>query len=169
MTLKISSLLTFSALTVATIFIATSCKKSNSGGGGNSVSATISGSGWQTTIPTQAVYAVNGGIGEFAIVGGQIKSGDTTVLTVAFTTPILVHAAVSSDTADVEVEYINAKTLIEYDGGPLVGHSILTVSSWDSVNHKIVGTFTGVLYNVTGGTDSLIVTNGSFNTAYTTQ
>jgi len=39
----------------------------------------------------------------------------------------------------------------------------------DSVNHKIIGTFSGVLYNVTGGSDSLVITNGTFNTGYTVQ
>ena len=48
-------------------------------------------------------------------------------------------------------------------------HSLLTVNSWDSVNHKISGTFSGVLYNITGGSDSLIVTNGTFTSTYTVQ
>jgi hypothetical protein len=169
MTLKISSLLTFSALTAATFFMTTSCKKSNSssGGGSNSISATISGSGWATTVPTQAIYASN--IGEFEILGGSYKGGDTTAVSVAFLTPFPLNKAISSDTAGVDIGYINAKTLAEYDGGQQAGHCIITISSWDQTNHKIAGTFTGVMYNVSGGTDSLVVTNGNFSTAYTNQ
>ncbi len=169
MTLKISSLLTFSAITAATFFIATSCKKSNSssGGGGTSLSATISGSAWSSTIPSQNIYEHTVGI--FQLIGGQFKSGDTTALYIEFNTPFPLHTAISSDTANVDIDYVDAKTQVEYDGSPLWGgHTILTVSSWDSVNHKISGTFSAVLHN-TGGSDSLVVTNGNFNTAYTVQ
>ena len=168
MTLKISSLLTFSLLVSTALFLTTSCKKSNSGGGSsNSISATIGGSGWSTTIPTQAIYATNGQ--EFEIIGGSYKAGDTTALAVAFTTPFPLNKPISSEDANVDIGYINAKTLAEYDGGIQAGHSILTVTSWDSVNHKIAGTFTGVLYNTSGGSDSLVVTNGNFNTTYLVQ
>jgi hypothetical protein len=167
MKLTTTSLLTVSILAAATFFMAISCKKSNNSTGGGGLSATISGTAWASTVPSQAIFAKT--LGEFEIIGGQYKSGDSTGLSLAFGTPFPLHTAISSDTAFLDVSYVNVKTLAQYDGGLLAGHSILTVSAWDSVNHKISGTFTGVLYNVSSGSDSLVVTNGTFNTAYTVQ
>lgn len=167
MKLKISSLLTFSALIAAAFFMTTSCKKSNSSTSGGSLSATISGSAWTTTVPTQTTYDHVSGV--FDIGGGSIKSGDTTTLGVIIGTPFPLHTVINSDTGNIDIVYANFHTLAGYDGGQQAGHSLVTVSSWDSVNHKIAGTFTGVLYNISGGTDSLVVTNGAFNTSYTVQ
>jgi hypothetical protein len=52
-----------------------------------------------------------------------------------------------------------------FDGGPLAGHSTLTITSYDSIGYKVGGTFSGVLYNITGGSDSLVITNGVFSTS----
>jgi hypothetical protein len=162
-----TSLLTLSAIAAFSLLLTTSCKKSNSSSGGGGLTATVSGTAWATTVPTQAIYSKS--VGEFQIVGGQYKSGDSTGISVAFGTPFPLHTAFSSDTAFVDVEYVNVKTLAQYDGGLLSGHSIITVSSWDSVNHKIVGTYSGVLYNTGNPADSLVVTNGTFSTAYTAE
>ncbi|HEV3325561.1 MAG TPA: hypothetical protein VG052_08140 [Puia sp.] len=159
----------FALIAVSAAFLLTvaSCKKSNSSSGGSQLSATISGSAWSSNTPVQGLYVTAGSI--FELVGGYYKSGDTTALAIQFSRPFVLHTAFASDTAGLDIGYINAKTLTQYDGGPQAGHSVLTVNSWDSVNHKISGTFSGVLYNTSGGTDSLIVTNGSFSTSYTVQ
>jgi len=146
------------------------CKKSNSSsgsGGSNSISATIGGSAWNTTVPTQTIYSNFSSV--FEIGGGSVKSGDTTTMAVTIGTPFPLHTPISSDTAEVDLLYSNLHTQAGYDGGAQAGHCLITVTSWDSVNHKIAGTFTGVMYNFTGGTDSLVVTNGNFNTAYSIQ
>jgi hypothetical protein len=162
----------FALLVVSSAFllaVTVSCKKSNSSSSSAQMTATVNGSAWANDVPVQALYAQSFGIGAFEVIGGYYKSGDTTAFAIEFNTPFVLHTAISSDTAIVDIGYINSTTLAEYDGGSTAGHSILMISSWDSVNHKITGTFNGVLYNVTGGSDSLVITNGNFSTGYTVQ
>jgi hypothetical protein len=163
----------FALFVVSSAFLLTvtvSCKKSNSSGSSSTqMTATVNGSAWASNVPVQALYAQSFGVGAFEVIGGYYKGKDTTAFAIQFNTPFVLHTAISSDTAVLDIGYVNSTTLTEYDGGSTAGHSILTVSSWDSVNHKISGTFSGVLYNVTGGSDSLVVTNGSFSTGYTAQ
>jgi hypothetical protein len=147
-----------------------SCKKSNSNSSSSSngqFTATIGSTAWVSNVPTSGLYVTSAST--FELGGEYLKSGDSTAFAVSFATPFILHAPISSDTAEVDLGYINATTQAEYDGGGVAGHSLLTISSWDSVNHKISGTFSGVLYNITGGSDSLIVTNGAFTSAYTVQ
>ena len=146
------------------------CKKINSSSGaGTQMTATINGTAWANNVPVQGLYTQSFGISAFELVGGYYKGGDTTAFAIQFNSPFVLHTAISSDTASVDIGYVNSTTLAEYDGGSTAGHSLLTISSLDSVNHKIIGTFSGVLYNVTGGSDSLVITNGTFNTGYTVQ
>jgi hypothetical protein len=166
MKLKFSSLLTLSALSAAVLLMTASCKKSNSSNNANgSVTATINGTAWANSFTTVGVYNTLGG--EFEIAGGQYKNGDSTAFAVAFGLPITLNTPVSSDTAQVDIGYINATNFAEYDGGATAGHSILTVTAWDSTHKTITGTFSGVLYNITGGSDSLVVINGKFSSSYT--
>jgi hypothetical protein len=144
-----------------------SCKKSNSSSSSGQVTATIGGTAWSSNVPTVGVYISNAST--FEIGGEYIKSGDSTALAISFLAPFILNAPISSDTAGVDVGYVNATTQAEYDGGSVAGHSLLTINSWDSVNHKISGTFSGVLYNITGGSDSVVVTNGTFTSVYTKQ
>jgi hypothetical protein len=151
----------------AFLLAATSCKKSNSSNPTGSMSASVNGSAWASSIPTVGLYSI--AAGEFEVEGGQIKSGDSTALALAFFTPFAVNRAFSSDTAFVDVGYIDSHTLNEYDGGNIAGHSVVTVTSYDSTGKKIAGTFSGVLYNISGGSDSLVITGGVFNSTYTAQ
>jgi hypothetical protein len=145
---------------------ATSCKKSNSSSSSNGqFAASVSGTAWASNFPTSGIYSTSGQ--EFEIGGAQYKGGDSTAIALVFFSPITLNKALNSDTATVDVEYVNANTVTEYDGGLIAGHSILTITSYDSVNHKIGGTFTGVLYNISGGSDSVVVTGGSFSSSYT--
>lgn len=151
------------------LLAATSCKKSNSGGsgGGNSLSASVSGSGWSTSFPTVGTYiSLNQ---EFEILGLQVKGGDSTAVALWFDAPFRLNVAMNSDTANVDVNYVEAKTGVEWDGGSDAGWSILTVTSYDSASHTIGGTFNGVLYQGGVPGDSLVITNGKFNTTYSVQ
>jgi hypothetical protein len=158
----------FALFVVSSAFLltATSCKKSNSSSSNSNgqFSASISGTAWASNFPTSGIYSTSGQ--EFEIGGGQYKGGDSTIITLVFFSPITLNMAISSDTALVDVGYVNANTVTEYDGGIIAGHSILTITSYDSVNHKVGGTFTGVLYNISGGSDSVVVTGGSFSSSY---
>jgi hypothetical protein len=114
-----------------------------------------------------ATYSIGGR--DFQIDGIQLKNGDSTGMGLVFPVPITVNKTVSSDSGWIDVEYVDAQKQAEYDGGYTAGHSILTITSYDSTGGKIAGTFSGVLYNITGGSDSLVITNGSFSTTFTAQ
>lgn len=161
-----TTLLAFSSFAFFSLVIS-SCKKSNSSSSNGQFTATIGSTAWSSNEPVTGLYVSN--ITTFELGGEYLKSGDSTAFAISFAAPFIMHTPISSDTAAVDVGYINATTQAEYDGGGVAGHSILTVSSWDSVNHKISGTFSGVLYNITGGSDSLVVTNGAFSSSYTVQ
>lgn len=159
--LALSSFVLFSLVVI-------SCKKSNSSSnGGTSMTATINGSAWSNSYTTIGVYAVSGGVGQFEFAGISFKNGDSTELGISFSSPFPLGTAISSDTAYVEAIYEDEKSGAIYDGGLLGGHAIVTVSSWDSTNHKLVGTFSGVLYNEFNSNDSVTVTSASFSSGYT--
>jgi len=159
------ALLMFSS---ALILAVASCKKSNNNSSTNTtqLSASVNGSAWANSFPITAVYSV--GASNFQLLGIQLKAGDSTGLGLVILAPITVNQAISSDSGYVDVEYVAQQQVI-YDGGHVAGHSVLTVTSYDPTGQKIAGTFSGVLYNVSGGSDSLLVTNGSFNTSFTSQ
>ena len=141
------------------------CKKSSSNtGGSGKLSATVSGSAWASNYLLLSTYDTGIGSGDFDLVGIQLKNGDTTAVTVQFMSPVVLNKAFSSDSSYIQVTYEdNLKN--EYDGGfGIGGHSVVMVTSYDSTGHKIAGTFSGVLYDYNG--DSLIVTNGAFNTSF---
>ena len=145
----------------------TSCKKSSSGGG-TGFSATINGSAWTPTAnSTGIVYETAGDA--WAIVGAQVKSGDTAVFTIEFFGPITLNHPMSTDTTSLDLEYADSKTGGEYAGGNGFGHALINITSYDANGHKIAGNFSGVMYNVGGGSDSLVVTNGSFNQSFSVQ
>ena len=162
-----SILLTVSSFAFFALVV-TSCKKSNSSSnGGTSMTASVNGAAWSANYPTIGVYAVSSGVGQFQFAGLSFKNGDSTELGVSFSSPFPLHTGISSDMAFVEASYSDSKTGNLYDGGLLGGHVIVTVSSWDSTNHKLAGTFSGVLYNVFNSMDSVTVTNASFSSGYT--
>jgi hypothetical protein len=144
------------------------CKKSNSSSGASGVmTATISGTSFAASSTTsQAIYS--SAYRQFDIIGVQIKSGDTTAIELTWNAAAKVNFPIASDTSTLETSYFDSKTQASFDGGDLPGHSIITVTSWDSTNLKVAGTWSGVMYGITA-TDSIIVTNGTFNTTYIKQ
>jgi hypothetical protein len=76
----------------------------------------------------------------------------------------------SSDTATASgLFWFDSQRTYEYDAvngnGP--SHSLINITSWDSAHLKFAGTFSGVLYNINNLSDSIVITNGTFNTSYT--
>jgi hypothetical protein len=151
----------------AFMLAATSCKKSNSSSNSGSMSASVNGTAWATSFSSTGIFS--SAAGEFEIGGVQFKGGDSTIIAVAFFAPVSLNKTISSDTAQVDLGYVDTKTLAQYDGGSIAGHSVLTITSYDSTGHKIAGTFSGVVYNISGGTDSILITNGSFSSTFTAQ
>ena len=167
MTLKISSLLTFSALTVFVLLSTTSCKKSSSGSSAG-ISATLSGSGsgFQAK-STLGAYSQSSGY--IAVAGIMPKTNDSLILEVDISDTAKLNTPMSTDNWPTEgIYYYAIEAYTDYEAYYGVGKGSITVTSWDQTNHKIAGTFTATMLNQSGqgAVDSIIVTNGQFNTSY---
>jgi hypothetical protein len=167
MRLIVNRYLPLVAIPAAILLATASCSKSNNSSSNGSMTASVNNTAWAANSGVAGSYTV--AASTFAIGGAQIKSGDTTGFSMTFYPPITVNKAFSSDTASIDIQYTDARTSALYDGGALAGHSVLTITSYDSNNFKIAGTFSGVFYNVTSGTDSVTVTGGTFSTSFTLQ
>jgi hypothetical protein len=164
MKLKISSLLAFSALVVFCLAVATSCKKSNSSAPTNAAfSAMIDNSAFNPTT-SNAVYT------SFAqswdIYGFYVKGKDSSVFDVTIFAPVTLNTPVTTYYSGVDYYSAGVDDFSDFVG---TGKATITVTSLDSVNHKISGTFSGVLPGTTGSDDSVVVTNGKFNISYLVQ
>ncbi|MBN9386003.1 MAG: DUF5025 domain-containing protein [Chitinophagaceae bacterium] len=156
---------------VITILIVAGCKKdnnnnNNNNGGGSGISGTFGGKAWQST------YV----IGDFsystlALNGYYVNGIDTTLVYIGILTSIKVgQPDVNFQSSDVGFTKANGTIAngTNYTSGDFFGgHGTLTVTSWDTAGKKINGTFSGVLYNPQNSKDSMVVTNGHFNTSYT--
>ncbi len=133
------------------------------------MSAAVGPTNFQSTINTGG-YSQS--TGAFQLTGYTIKAGDTTGIQLTFQTPFQLNVpinSINSTATSLDIEYLDTKAGIIYDGGYLYGRSTLTVTAWDSNNDKIAGTFTAVVVNSFTGNDSLTVANGQFNYSYTVQ
>jgi hypothetical protein len=147
------------------LLAASSCKKSSTGSSGQ-FSATINGSNWVGNIPETGELIAPAGI--FELGGIQDKNGDSTAIALTFSAHA--HFGNPLNSTDsmglVDLGYVDLKTKTAYDGGSIAGHSIITITNYDSVAGKIDGQFSGVVYNISGGSDSLIISGGIFNTTF---
>jgi hypothetical protein len=164
MKLNALSLPGLSTIAIATLFFASSCKKSNSSSGASGqLSATVGANSFQ---PTLVVALDNQGhVGIAAI---QVKNGDSLFMTVFVPDTAKAGQTVALSTyGDGAITYNNSTGTVTFDSFEADSHGTITVSSFDKTNKKVAGTFSGVLYSSIN-TDSVKV-NGQFNTAYITQ
>jgi hypothetical protein len=131
------------------------------------LTATVGGANYAPSL-TEAVYSTN--LSTFAVLG--IQSGkDTTYLRVELPlTGYTIGTAFSSDTSTASgLAWFDSQRTFEYDAlfGTGASHSLITITSLDSATLKVSGTFSGVLYNINNLSDSIVITNGAFNTSYT--
>ena len=102
--------------------------------------------------------------GQFSIVANSPAQDQT--LTVSFTEPFQLNVPFNADFAKASVGYLTLNDTLIYNsnyGTP--SRAQMAITAWDSVNHRIAGYFSGVLY--ADKKDSLRVTSGSFNLGYT--
>lgn len=144
---------------------AAGCKKSNTSSSGN-FTATIDGTNWVANIPETGELISSAAI--FELGGIQYKDGDSTAIALTFSAHAHFDNPLNStdSTESVDLAYVDLKTKTAYDGGTIAGHSIITITSYDSIGGKIDGQFSGVVYNISGGSDSLIISGGIFNTTF---
>jgi hypothetical protein len=149
---------------MAFITLTPACSKSsNSNTSGGTLSATI-GSSVFTAGGAAGFYSQS--LGLMGVVGYTIQSKDTTTMEVEFPYPPVVNHPVSSDSiAELGISYTAAGK--EYDGYLGSGRCIITLTTADTINHKLTGTFSGVAYNASNRADSLVITNGKFSSSYT--
>lgn len=159
--------LTFCLICGVVPFACPGCKKSNNGSA--DISATVAGASWSTSIPAAGIY--ESGSGQFDIGGIQVRNDDSSEVTLNFLSPVALNQSMSSDSVFVDLEFIDTKSQASYDGGSGSGsgRATVTITGYDQNNRKIAGTFSGVLYNTSGAGDSVVVTNGTFNTSFIAQ
>lgn len=157
--------LAMSAIVALTLSIAvTSCKKDKDENSGASAqfSATVNGSAFKPNVVSAYSF-----FSYIEIVGYQATSGgDSLVLDLSIPADATVDSKIDFNN-NAGLDYYNLKNTIEY-GNYGKSHGTVKLTSFDKTNKKIAGTFDCVLYPAGGGTDSVVVKDGKFNTAYTT-
>ena len=146
---------------IALLSTTSGCKKSSSSGAGGQFSATYSG---QTFTPNFVIGAYSRSEGIIALIGYKVAAGDTTSLEVDIPDSVQVNEP-SPFAGGSGMYYLDSKTGTFYNGDEVDGSGLVTLSSWDTTTHTLSGTFSGNLYGQ--NSDSLVVTNGHFNTTYT--
>ena len=136
------------------------CKKDkDDNNASGQLSANVGGTAFVPATVTGLSYST-----EVIIAGYQIKSGDTTVLSLSI--PSTATATSVFDFDDVDVDYYNSKS--DYTSISSKSHGTLSVTTFDKTGKKIAGKFSGVLYQWGNSADSVIVKDGQFNTTYQT-
>ena len=160
MKLNATSLLSLSTIAVATLFFASSCKKSSSTPS-SGLSASINGTAFT---PAQVVaFDYMGGL---QLTGYKIAGTDSSAVYIQFDDTTSLNKTLDiSGIGDAEVIWTDKSK--DYDSWNYQSHGTLTVTSFDKTNKRVAGTFTGVFYDYTGD-DSVKVTGGTFNSAYVT-
>jgi len=165
---KMNKVFTGSALALSlAVLLAAGCKKSNSNGPGPAgISATVSGTAWQSQQSFGAVTSFNS---SYITLTGYVKSGsDSSWFEVDISDTTHVNQP-DNNYASSSVYYGIGTSKI-YTSDPFYySHGSITVTSWDKTAHTIAGNFNGVFYNTQAGNDSVTVNNGHFNSTYTVQ
>ena len=150
------------ALSVLVLCAATfsACKKDkDDNNASGQLSANVGGTAFQPAVVASLMYS-----DEIVISGYQLKSGDTTVLSLSIPTTATVSSVLTFDDADVD--YYNSKS--DYTSLSSKSHGTVTFTNVDKTGKKIAGKFSGVLYQWGNSSDSVIVKDGQFNTTYQT-
>lgn len=139
----------------------TSCKKDkDDNNSGAALSATLKGSAYNPS--TVSAYTLNSDI---YVTGARITATDSSMLMVSFADTCKVNTKYNYDN-QVDVIYYDYKKGTNYGQWSSSAHANVTITTFDKTNKKIAGNFNGVLYNWFNDKDSIVVTNGQFNTTY---
>lgn len=172
MTFKTRKLAAGTAIACLTLLsVVTGCKKSNSNSNAIGASANVGAAAFATPIITGAHnLGPSWRINFFQVIAIQVKGNDSTAIQVAIMDTVKVNQTVATD-GDNNIYYYPVYNVwgSEFDADPMGGgHGTITITAKDTTAKTIAGTFHGVLYNnnspVTA--DSIIVSNGRFNTTY---
>jgi hypothetical protein len=145
-----------SVAAIALLVAVTSCKKDNNSNN-SQLSATIGGAAYNPSFvvgSTEPDY--------IDVYGVQAKSGDSALLSLSIPDTAHINEPITFDAWDLE--YYNAKQTYDYASWMYGGGGTLTLSTYDKTNKKIAGKFSAVIYK--SYSDSIVVSNGQFNTTY---
>jgi|GEM_PF-1717242 len=141
--------------------IAGCSKNNNSSSSSGSFTATIGTTSYQGTT-TLGAYSY--GLGELAIVSYSQRTNDTSAFQVTMPWPAKTFNQVLPPDSLLTLSYTARGT--EYDAYSTEGQLQLTVTSVDSIGHKIAGSFTATGHSAANFNDSVVISNGKFSTAY---
>jgi hypothetical protein len=149
------------ALSLVVLCAATfsACKKHKDSNAAGQLSANVGGTAFEPAAVTSLLYST-----ELMVSGYQLKSGDTTVLSLTIPSTATVSSVLTFD--DVDVDYENSKT--DYTSFSSNSHGTVSLTTFDKTGKKIAGKFSGVLYKWNSSTDSVVIKDGQFNTTYQT-
>src|SRR5579872_2471536 len=106
---------TLAAAAASLLLVATSCSKSNdSGSGSGPISATVSGAAFSPAL-SLAFYTQSGQYWD--ITGYNIKSGDTTAISVSLAPPVTLNTAMTNNNSSLYIEYYVSGTGKDYFAG----------------------------------------------------
>ncbi len=157
---------TVACLSVMVVLTLAACSKSNNNSGvttqGN-LSATVGSSSF-SAMSTFGFYSQS--LALIGVLGYTIQSSDTTLiqLEMAYIPPV--NKTFSSDSiSELGLSYQAGSK--HYGAFLGQGSVVINLSTADTVLHNLAGTFSGVVYNDLNASDSVVITNGKFNTGYT--
>lgn len=151
------------------LFGSIGCSKSSTNNSGSgTLTCTINGTAFSAQ-PNQVGAGLLSSFGQLFVLGYNIQNKDTTGFQVEIPYIPPVNHPFSTDTTQSVLTYIIPGKEYEAYYGLANAHGIITLTLADTVNHKVTGSFSGVLYNLANSSDSVAVTNGSFSSSYTIQ
>ena len=165
--LLLPAVFSFSIVSLAGM-VGCSKSSSNSTSSEGTMTATVNGASYSAKSYVVAGYLTS--YGQLIVQGDSIVGSDTTQIQVAMPYIPAVNHPISTDSSQyVGISYIGPSK--EYDAyfGLNGSHGVVTLTGEDTVNLRVIGNFSGVLYNITNASDSIVITNGQFNSTYTVQ
>jgi hypothetical protein len=168
--MKSFSTLAFGVLGVVSVCVVFSgCQRHDNlpNAAGGTVTATLNGARDSST-EIAAIQVVSSDL--FYVAGINITSGDTTTLSVTFSDSVDLNTPIPFDGFFTFMEYTDSKSGTAYSNeGTAANPGLVTLTAWNPPTQTIVGTFLGTLYNQANPLDSIVVTAGAFNVAYSVQ
>lgn len=169
MRFKTTSLFAFTAMAGLWLVVAGCSKSNNSNNNPFGVTARVNSKTFHTFQTAAGLYA-----NYYQVGGVGTVNGDTVFLTIYIATPVTLNATVSTeDNAFAEIDYVIHRSNVPYASYSAFqgqkGPAYYTVTAIDTAKHLIQGTFNGVLSQngaVSDVPDSIVITNGQFNTSY---
>ena len=164
------SLAALISLSVLTLWGIVGCSKNNSSSVTTDGTMTVTVNGTPYSAKSYVVSGYITSYGQIIVQGDSITNKDTTEIQVAIPYPPAVNVPINTDSIIFSaLSYSRGGLVYGAYQGNSYSHGVITLTSADTVNHKVVGTFSGVLYNTILSTDSVVFTNGSFNSSYQVQ